>query len=136
MYTILGAESRSGGETQQPVSVANQKTPPKNPASIPHQKTSMSSFSKSFISSGKQRGGATVLWEGCDIVTRETCIPTSLYVNNLGKATELDSASLSSMAGAVPNSSYRSLSTTVLVSSSHRLLIICSPHQATVIPYR
>jgi hypothetical protein len=36
-----------------------------------------SSFSKFFISSGKQGGGATVLGEGCDIVTRETCVPTS-----------------------------------------------------------
>jgi hypothetical protein len=25
-------------------------------------------------------------WEGCDIVTRETCVPTSLNINNLGKA--------------------------------------------------
>jgi hypothetical protein len=49
----------------------------------------MSSFSESCISSGKQGGGATVLGEGRDIVTRETCIPTSLNVNNLGKAAVL-----------------------------------------------
>jgi hypothetical protein len=28
---------------------------------------------ESFIPSGKQGGGATALWEGCDIVTRKTC---------------------------------------------------------------
>jgi hypothetical protein len=32
-----------------------------------------SSFSKSFIYNDKQGGGATVLGEGNDIVTRETC---------------------------------------------------------------
>jgi hypothetical protein len=37
-------------------------------------------------------------------VTRETCISTSLNINNLGKAAELHLAfSLSSAAGAVPN---------------------------------
>jgi hypothetical protein len=35
------------------------------------------SISESFISSGKQ-GGAVILREGRDIVTKETCIPTSL----------------------------------------------------------
>jgi hypothetical protein len=48
-----------------------------------------SSISKSFISSGKQGGGATVLWEGCDIITKETLIPTSLNINNLGKSAVL-----------------------------------------------
>jgi hypothetical protein len=43
-------------------------------------------FSESFISNGKQGGGATFLGEGCDIVTRGTCVPT---VNNLGKAAVL-----------------------------------------------
>jgi hypothetical protein len=37
---------------------------------------SQSFFSESFISSGKQGGGATVPREGCDIVTRENCIAT------------------------------------------------------------
>jgi hypothetical protein len=50
----------------------------------------MSSFSKSFISSGKHEGGARVLREGHDIVIGETCIPTSLKVNNLGKAAVLN----------------------------------------------
>jgi hypothetical protein len=49
----------------------------------------VSSFSESFISSGKQGGGVTVLEEGRDIITRETCIPASLNVNNLGKAVVL-----------------------------------------------
>jgi hypothetical protein len=31
-------------------------------------------FSESFISSGKQLGRAPVLWEGHDIVIRETCL--------------------------------------------------------------
>jgi hypothetical protein len=46
----------------------------------------MSSFSKSFIHSDKQGGGATVLREGRDIVVRKTCISTSLNINNIGKA--------------------------------------------------
>jgi hypothetical protein len=57
-------------------------------SSPPIQKT-LSSFSKSFIYSGKQGGGVRVLGEGHDIVTRETCLPTSLNVNNLGKAAVL-----------------------------------------------
>jgi hypothetical protein len=54
--------------------------------------------------------------KGCDIVTRETCIPTSFFEpNNLGKAAVLHFAfSRSSSGGAVPNSAYRSLSTAVL----------------------
>jgi hypothetical protein len=61
------------------------RTPHQNTS---HQKTSVPS--ESFISSGKQGGGATVLPEGRDIVTRETyIIPTSLNINNLGKAAVL-----------------------------------------------
>jgi hypothetical protein len=52
---------------------------------IPHQKASC----PPSASLGKQGGGATVLREGPDIVTRETCIPTSLNINNLGKAAML-----------------------------------------------
>jgi hypothetical protein len=37
-----------------------------------HPKNLTSSFSKSFIASGKQGGGATVFREGRDIVTTET----------------------------------------------------------------
>jgi hypothetical protein len=48
----------------------------------------MSSFSESFISSGKH-GGAAVLREGCDIVTGETCVPASLKVNHLREAAVL-----------------------------------------------
>jgi hypothetical protein len=54
-----------------------------------------------FYIQWKKGDGATILWEGCDIVTKN-CIPTSLNVNNL--AVVLHLASLSS--------------------SSHRLLII------------
>jgi hypothetical protein len=49
-------------ETHQPVA-ANQNPPLKSLASF---------VSESFISNGKQGGGATVLREGHDIVTRET----------------------------------------------------------------
>jgi hypothetical protein len=56
MYKVLGAESCSGGDTQQPAAaVAASQNPP--------SKSLMSSFRESFISSGKQGGGATVLWE-------------------------------------------------------------------------
>jgi hypothetical protein len=61
------AESCSGGDTQQPVS-ANQNPP---------SKSLMASFNESFISSGKQGSGATVLREGHDIIIRETCVLTS-----------------------------------------------------------
>jgi hypothetical protein len=75
-------------ETQQPASgaAANQKSPPKN---------FLSSFRESFIFSGKQGGGTTVLREGRNIVTRETCLPTSLKASNLGKAVMLHFASCS-----------------------------------------
>jgi hypothetical protein len=43
-----------------------------NPSSKKLPSIPLSSFSKSFISSGKQGGGATVFREGCDIVTRKT----------------------------------------------------------------
>jgi hypothetical protein len=39
--------------------------------------------------------------------------------------------SFSSAAGAMSNSVCRSLSTTVLMLSSHRLLVMCSPHLLT-----
>jgi hypothetical protein len=51
----------------------HQKTSHIQKASI-HPKSLTFSFSKSFISSGKQGGGAMVLGVGRDIVTRETCI--------------------------------------------------------------
>jgi hypothetical protein len=60
---------------------------------LPHQQPTnqytKSSFGESFTYSVKQGGGATVLMEGCDIVTRETCNPYSLKVNVLGKAAVL-----------------------------------------------
>jgi hypothetical protein len=49
----------------------------------------MSSFSKSFIPSGKQ-DGVVILREGHDIVTGEACVPASLNVNHLGEAAVLD----------------------------------------------
>jgi hypothetical protein len=70
---------------QQPIKDPHQKTSIKKP----HQKTLVSSFNQSFISSGKQGGRATVLGEGRDIVTGETCVPTSLNINNLGKVAVL-----------------------------------------------
>jgi hypothetical protein len=64
----------------------------------------MSTFKESFIPSGKQGGRAAVPEEGHDTVTRGTCIPASLNINNLGKAAELQLAFLLfSVAGAVPN---------------------------------
>jgi hypothetical protein len=59
----------------------------------PNKKNPSTLFSKSFLSSGKQGGGATVLREGHDIVTGETCVLTSLNVNNLGKAAVMHFAS-------------------------------------------
>jgi hypothetical protein len=74
--------------TQQPTSsIILESSPPINPPPI--KKNPMSYFNKSFISSGKQGGGATVLGDRSDIVRRETCVPTSLNINNLGKAAVL-----------------------------------------------
>jgi hypothetical protein len=57
----------------------------KPPKQKPQSNSCASSFSESFIFSGKQ-GGAGVLREGHDIVTGETCIPASLNINNLEEA--------------------------------------------------
>jgi hypothetical protein len=45
----------------------------------------MSSFSESFIPSGKQGCGAAVFRERQDIVTRGTCVPAFLNINKLRK---------------------------------------------------
>jgi hypothetical protein len=97
-------------ETHQPVAAAANQNPP--------SKNLVSSFSKSFISSSKQGGGATVLREGHNIVTRETCIPTSLNVNNLGKAAVFASY-LALFGGWGCAKLSLLLSTTVLMTSSH-----------------
>jgi hypothetical protein len=81
-------------DTQQPAAAAAaasflQAAHQSNHPPIQSHQSPKSSFRESFIYSGKQGGGATVLREGCDIVTRETCIPTSLNVNILGNPTVL-----------------------------------------------
>jgi hypothetical protein len=58
---------------------AKAKAPKQKPQS--KGKSLASSFSESFIPSGKW-GGAAVPEKGLDIVTGETCIPASLNVNN------------------------------------------------------
>jgi hypothetical protein len=58
---------------QQERQLEHHKQPKASQSKVPHQKNLTTSFSKSFISSGKQGGGAAVLWEGRDIATRETC---------------------------------------------------------------
>jgi hypothetical protein len=88
----------------------------------------VSSFSKSFIYSGKQGGGATVLGEGCDIITGETCDPYSLNVNSLGKAAVLHFALAHFCGWGRANSAYKLFGIAVLMSSSHRLVILHSPH--------
>jgi hypothetical protein len=85
MYKVL-VQKAALVETQQSAaghSAAISQATPRQPIKT-HQKTLLSSFSKS----GKQGGGAAVLGEGHDIVTRESCIPTSLNLN-LGKAAVL-----------------------------------------------
>jgi hypothetical protein len=99
-------------ETHQTASVSANQNPP--------SKSLVSSFSQSFISSGKQGGGTTVLREGCDTVTRETCSCFS-ELKQLRKSTCIASA-----AGVVTNSACGLLGTAVLMSSSHRFLIIHS----------
>jgi hypothetical protein len=79
MYNVLGAESCPSGDIwpAEAAAAANQKSPSKKPSINPPAKNLASSFRESFISSGKQGGGATLLGEGRDTVTRETCFPTS-----------------------------------------------------------
>jgi hypothetical protein len=94
----------------------------------PANQNPLSPFSKSFISSSKQGGGATVLREGCDTVTRETCVLISFSQCKQLRKMQLCCILPSSVAGAVPNSACWLLGTAVLMSRSHRLFIICSPH--------
>jgi hypothetical protein len=83
MYKVLSAENCSDTQLATVSAAANQNPPSKSLRSF---------FSESFISSGKQGGGAIVLGEGHVIVTRETCIPISLNINNVGKAAVLHPA--------------------------------------------
>jgi hypothetical protein len=75
---------------------------------------------------GKQ-GGAVVLREGHDIVTGKTCVPTSLNVNNLGEAAVL----LLGCANLGLQMKAFELQLILLINSSHRHLIIHSPHSFT-----
>jgi hypothetical protein len=75
---------------------------------------------------------AAVLREGCDITTGETFIPASLKVNSLGEAAALHFpllcrgyAILSLQINILGKAAERHL--ILLMSSSHRLLIIHSP---------
>jgi hypothetical protein len=83
------------------------------PIKIPHQKASTSSFSGSFIPSDKQEGEQQ--FSGRDTVTRESCLPTSVDVNNLGKQL----CCILHLLGPA-----------VLMSSSHKLLVIRSPQSS------
>jgi hypothetical protein len=100
------------------------KNPPSK--SLPSSKSLTSSFSKSFLPSDKQGGGATVLREGCDAVIRGNYVPASLSVNNLGKAAELHLAILLfSAVGAVLHLSLQNLEHNcayVLISFSYSAL--------------
>jgi hypothetical protein len=71
MYKVLSAGSCSGGDTEASSSIHSSQS--KFPIKKPHV-----ILQESFTSSGKQGGGATVLGEGRDIVTRGTYNPTSL----------------------------------------------------------
>jgi hypothetical protein len=67
-------ETHNSQRQWQPIRIPIKKpfhqSPIKNPSCPP-------TVSESFISSGTQEGAATALQEGHDIVTTETCIPTS-----------------------------------------------------------
>jgi hypothetical protein len=99
--------------------------PPSQAASS--QQPTTSSFSKSFIYTCKQGGGAMVLGEGHDIVTRETWDSYSLKINILGKAAVLHYALTPFCSWGCANSACRLLDVAMLMSSSHRLLILCLP---------
>jgi hypothetical protein len=65
-------------------SLPHQKAKSQKPQAKAPKAKAKASFSESFIFSGKQ-SGAAVLQERRDIVTGETCIPSSLNINNLGE---------------------------------------------------
>jgi hypothetical protein len=78
--------------------VSFSQQPPKQPTASQSKNPSkkiLDSFRESFVSTGKQGGGAKVLKEVFDTVTRETCISTSLNLNNLRKEAVLHLASCS-----------------------------------------
>jgi hypothetical protein len=123
MYKVIGTESCSGGDTQEPAAAASQVAH-SQAIKIPHP-PSASLLYTVINNEVKQQSlgwGVTLKQE------KPGFLLLSLNVNNLGKAAVLHFALAPSEAGAMPNSVYRSLSTTALMSSSHRLLIIHSPH--------
>jgi hypothetical protein len=80
-------------ETQQPASAASSAASQEAHSQLIKIPVLRDVFRESFIYSGTQGCGATVLGKGRDIVTKETYNPTSLNVNNLGKAAALHFAS-------------------------------------------
>jgi hypothetical protein len=86
MFSLISSITQQFTNQSTPIKNPPINAPSKNLPSIPYQKRKKKkTFSKSFIFSGKQRGGATVLGEGRDIVTRETCVPTSMNIKQLRK---------------------------------------------------
>jgi hypothetical protein len=86
MFPLISSITQQQQRHSVAVPLQATKQPTHPPSKNPPSKNLASSFNDSFISSGKQEGGTTFLGEGCDTVTRETCAPTSLNINNLGKA--------------------------------------------------
>jgi hypothetical protein len=81
MYKVLGAEICSGGDSQQ----QHQQQPIKNF----HQKTSPPPSVSLLYPVVNNEMEQKFLGRGTAIETRETCVSTSLNVNNLGKAAVL-----------------------------------------------
>jgi hypothetical protein len=79
MY-ILDVESHSGGDT--PTSISSKQYADQKTLCLPSARLLHPVLNKKVE---QQFSG----WEGCDIVTRENCIPASLKVNNLVKAAVL-----------------------------------------------
>jgi hypothetical protein len=92
--SFLFQKPKSQNLKQKPIAKSLKiKTPKQKPqlkaqSKKPQSKSLASSFSESLISSGKQCGTA-VLGERHDIITRETCVPASLNINNLGETAVL-----------------------------------------------
>jgi hypothetical protein len=96
MYKVLSAESCSGGDTPDSVSIsASQSKAPIKKASRPPSVSLLYPVVK-------QGGGATVLGEGHDTVNKRNLLSTSFSEHKqLRKAAVLHPASLSSATGAV-----------------------------------
>jgi hypothetical protein len=77
MFPLISSITQQQQPPKQPTNESTLRPPIKNPCIL---------LQGVFYIQCKQGGRTTVLREGCDIGTREACVPISLNINNLEKA--------------------------------------------------